>query len=360
LTWELASWRPDVVVMDAHTCGMGAPWHLARRLGLLDVPFVLDVRTVPVEGRGVLGRLEERLFRAAIAYARRSMDGMTVISPFMCRTLAAEYRLDPERIGVWSSGVSLEHFDPARFSAEETATLRRELGLEARRVLLYHGALEPNRGVGMAIRALAALGAQASDVSLLVVGRGSALPELRREAQALGLSDRVVVREAVSYAEIPRYLAAADVGILPLPDLMWWRVSSPIKLMEYLAMGKPVLVTDIEAHRDVLGDAPFAYYAGRGEVEPWAEAVRHLHGTLDPRRDGLAAAARAFAENALTWDRQAERLACYLESVRTAGRTGMRVSTTDDRRPTTEQSVVGTRTPENVNTRTAARRRPNA
>jgi glycosyltransferase involved in cell wall biosynthesis len=337
LAWELATWRPDVVVMDAHTCWIGGPWHLARRLGLLRIPFVLDVRTVPVEGRGVLGRLEERLFRAAIAYARRWMDGMTVISPFMCRTLAQEFCLDPLRIGVWSSGVSLEHFDPARFSAEETAALKRELTLDGRRVLLYHGAVEPNRGVATAIRALAALGERASDVSLLVVGRGSALPALRREAQRLGLSDRVIIREAVSYDDIPRYLAVADAGMLPLPNLMWWRVSSPIKLMEYLAMGKPVMVTDIEAHRDVLGDAPFAFYAGHGEVAPWAEALLHLLGALDERRAELAAIARDFAESTLTWDRQAERLARYLESVGSTDRTGIGLGINDQRRTTNDE-----------------------
>jgi glycosyltransferase involved in cell wall biosynthesis len=355
LSHEILSWRPDVVVMDAHTCGMGAPWHLARRLGLLRTPFVLDVRTVPVEGRGVLGRVEERLFEAALAYAGRWMDGVTVISPFMRQTLAERFRLDARRLGVWSSGVSLEHFDPARFSVEETAALRRDLGLEGRRVLLYHGAVEPNRGVVTAIRALAELGARAADVSLLVVGRGSALPSLREEARTLGVSERVVVREAVSYAEIPRYLAAADAGMLPLPDLMWWRVSSPIKLMEYLAMGKPVLVTDIEAHRDVLGDAPFAFYAGHGDVAPWAEGLLRLRHTLDERSADLGAAARAFAEDTLTWDHQAERLVQYLESVRAAPRPGIgraasdQRRTTNDERSTLDAQHLNARTPERPN-----------
>lgn len=316
LAWEIAARRPDVVVMDPHTCWLAGPWHFARRLGRLRLPFVLDVRTIPVEGRGTLGRVEERLFRAALRYARTWMDGVTVISPFMRQTLAAEYRLDPARIGVWSSGVSLEHFDPARYSAEDTAALRAELGLTGQRVLLYHGAVEPNRGVGTAVRALARLGERGAGISLLVVGRGSTLPAVRQEAETLGLSRRVVVREAVSYDDIPRYLAVADAGMLPLPDLMWWRVSSPIKLMEYLAMGKPVLVTDIEAHRDVLGDASFAYYAGRGGVEAWAEGMLQLHAGLDGRRTAIAGASRDFARENLTWDRQAELLAAHLAAVR--------------------------------------------
>jgi glycosyltransferase involved in cell wall biosynthesis len=343
LAWEIAARRPDVVVMDAHTCWLGGPWHLTRRLRRRPIPFVLDVRTVPVEGRGTLGRLEERLFRAAIAYARRWMDGMTVISPFMRQSLAAEYGLDPERIGVWSSGVSLEHFDPARYSAQETTALRKELGLDGQRVLLYHGAVEPNRGVATAIRALAALGERADGISLLVVGRGSALPAVRQEAERLGLSRRVVVREAVSYADIPRYLAVADAGMLPLPDLMWWRVSSPIKLMEYLAMGKPVLVTDIEAHRDVLGDAPFAYYAGRGEVEPWAKGMLHLHTTLDGRGAEIATATRAFARDILTWDRQAERLAGHLDLVRNANRRENDAGATDQHSRITDPNGRTTR-----------------
>jgi glycosyltransferase involved in cell wall biosynthesis len=312
----MAGWRPDVVLMDPNTCLAAWPWHLARRLGLLRTAFVLDVRTTPVDCRGVMGRLEERLFGAALRYAARWMDGITVITPFMREALAAEHGLDAGRIGVWSSGVSLSHFDPARYPTEETRDLRRELGLDGRFVFLCHGSLEPSRGVGTTIRALAALGDRGKEIGLLIVGRGPALPALRRDAARLGLEERVVFREAVSYDEIPRYVAAADAGMVPWPDLIWWRTGSPLKLMEFLAMGKPSLVTDIEAHRDLLGEATFAFYGGRGEVADWADGLLHVRSALVGQRDALATAARQFAIDNLTWDRQADRLCAYIDGIR--------------------------------------------
>jgi glycosyltransferase involved in cell wall biosynthesis len=75
---------------------------------------------------------------------------------------------------------------------------------------------------------------------------------LIEEAQ---LEDNVKLLGAVAYEDIPYYIALCDLGIIPFPPLIWWRVSNPLKLLEYLAMAKPVVLTDIEAHRQVIGTA---------------------------------------------------------------------------------------------------------
>ena len=67
--------------------------------------------------------------------------------------------------------------------------------------------------------------------------------------------------DAKPLSEIPALIAKCDLPVLPFPDFLPWRVSSPIKLMEYMAMGKPVLVPDMECFTDVLPeDSGIAYY----------------------------------------------------------------------------------------------------
>jgi glycosyltransferase involved in cell wall biosynthesis len=104
------------------------------------------------------------------------------------------------------------------------------------------------------------------------------------------------------------------VGILPFQDWHGWNVSSPIKLFEYLACGKPVVVTDIPAHRNVLKDAEFAFWARQSSPEHIAGAIRQAY---ERRKDfgHMASNARQFVMGEYTWERQAEKLKLFCDSL---------------------------------------------
>jgi glycosyltransferase involved in cell wall biosynthesis len=76
----------------------------------------------------------------------------------------------------------------------------------------------------------------------------------------------VSVHDAVPHEQIPQWLAKAHLGALPFPDEEKFRVSSPIKLFEYMAAGLPVMATRILCHTDVMGDQPFAFYANSADA----------------------------------------------------------------------------------------------
>ena len=71
----------------------------------------------------------------------------------------------------------------------------------------------------------------------------------------MNLEENVIFTSGVPFEEVPNYIKTADLGIVPLPAIDWWNVSSPIKLKEYLAMQIPVIATDIPAHRLVVEKA---------------------------------------------------------------------------------------------------------
>jgi glycosyltransferase involved in cell wall biosynthesis len=86
----------------------------------------------------------------------------------------------------------------------------------------------------------------------MVIGTGTGLSELKKITRKLGLEKNVIFTGGVPFSTIPNYIKTADIGIIPLPAIDWWNVSSPIKLKEYLAMQLPVIATDIPAHRFVV------------------------------------------------------------------------------------------------------------
>jgi glycosyltransferase involved in cell wall biosynthesis len=219
----------------------------------------MDIRSIPVEVNSFLNRLGKFIFHLNIYLAKHFFNGITVISPSMKRYIAEKYSIDKEKIGIWSSGVNTEHFDPARFDEHRIKEQKQKLSLYDKFVIMYHGVLTSSRGLQETIAAISLLKDSHKDIIFLVLGDGVAKPILQRLIRDYQVNGNVRLMGVIPYNEIPYYLSICDVGILPFPDLIWWRVSSPLKLMEYLAMEKPVIATDIEAHRDIIDSSRCAF-----------------------------------------------------------------------------------------------------
>lgn len=312
--YYLTHYKPDVVI----TCPDTAPvlWTM-RTLGIAAAwksKVIMDIRTLPAEFKGWSNKAKDLLFSVSLKLAARRFEGITVITPFMRELVAGMAHLDQDRLGIWSSGVSLQHFDPETVAACGNNGLRRKLGLEGAFVLIYHGVLSPNRGLEEAIRAMKLVKESSQDVVLLIVGDGPQIERLKEMVKCFRLEKFVKIPGQVSYNEIPEYLSIADCGILPFPKLLWWRVSSPIKLMEYMAMEKPVIVTDIEAHREVADPETAAVFIPSNKPEEIARAILDSRRSLKHLKEA-GKRARTYVENNYTWDHQSKRLEDYVNGL---------------------------------------------
>lgn len=266
--------------------------------------LALDIRTVPVDlDSGWASRIGVMRYELALWLANQFADGVTVITPMLGETVKGKLKKLAPKIGVWTSGVCLEHFE------REGADARAELGLVGKKVLFHHGTLSPNRGLQEAIRALERLKDDVPDLVFLMVGDGTGRPELERQAREAGVADRVIFTGKVPYREIPSYVRSCDVAILPFPDIDWWAVSSPIKLMEYLALGVRIVATDIPAHRWLADQTGGVLLAKNSKVETLAEAISS---SLSERPQAVP---RNELENIVSWRRQASRLVEFLAAL---------------------------------------------
>ena len=313
LGYYLVMRRPDVLVVTPLVSLTVAFYAMMKKLRVIRTRFVLDVRTIPVEYTGVSGRIKKAIFGADILFSKYLFDGMTVITPFMKEVLGETYGLQDHRLGVWASGTNLERFDPGRLDGENVEALRKRLHLEDKFVVMYHGVLSPSRGLRQTVEAMHSIVERYPDIALLFVGGGTDRAVLERMVHDFGLQDRVIFEGEVSHEAIPSYIALADVGILPFPRISWWRVSSPIKLMEYLAMGKPVIVTEIEAHRDVLGSNGFGIFIPSEKPEDVAQGILEAYARRKDLKD-VVQEGRQLIRDRYTWNQQAVQLADYLKS----------------------------------------------
>lgn len=266
--------------------------------------LVLDIRSVPVDvDKGFRGRMLEFRYRMALRLADWLCDGVTAITPMLSETLKPFLRRLGDHVGIWASGVDLDHFQRSEVSTKEV------LGLAGSRVIMYHGVLSPNRGIQNIIRAVELLSDEMNDLRFLVVGDGPGRGELESLAAACHIADRVIFTGHKPYSEIPRYIAAADVGILSFPNIQWWAVSSPIKLMEYLAMGLPMVATDIPAVRIVTDETGGVLLVPSDQPEHLADGIRRFF------KEGCKPASRDVLENVISWNAQGRRLLDYFETL---------------------------------------------
>jgi glycosyltransferase involved in cell wall biosynthesis len=210
-----------------------------------------------------------------------------------------------KRTCVWSSGV-----DPVLFDPENVGNPKNEPALKERFVIMYHGIFSSNRGLQQAIKAISIVRKSDPNVLLFLLGQGPGQAEFEDLIRDLRIEDHVVIHPPVIHEEVPKYLKLSKVGILPFPDLDWWNTSSPIKLMEYLAMGKPVIVTDIEAHRKVLGKLKCGFFVRDHEPDSLARGIIEVM-EKSFELPTLGKLARKAAIENLTWERQARKIRAF-------------------------------------------------
>src|SRR5215470_1635358 len=143
-------------------------------------------------------------------------------------------------------------------------------------ILCYIGSLNPQDGVDYLLRSLRHLrhSLKRSDFYCVIMGTGDSLRDLRDLAKQLQLNGCVELTGFVSDEELQANLAAADICVDPDPSSPLNDVSTWIKIMEYMANGKPIVTFDLKETRFSAQDA--ASYVKPNDEKSFAEAIVRL------------------------------------------------------------------------------------
>jgi glycosyltransferase involved in cell wall biosynthesis len=173
---------------------------------------------------------------------------------------------------------------------------------EGRKYLVaYLGEMCPQDGVDYLLRAVKVLRDELgmADVLVVLIGGGPALPALRAYADSLGLDGTVKFTGRVSDHDLCRYLSTADLCVDPDPKSEWADRSTMNKILEYMALGKPIVAFDLKEHRRSAGQA--AVYARPNEESDLALQIKRV--LLDePLRARMGRIGRQRVMEQLSWE----------------------------------------------------------
>lgn len=306
----LRSKRPDLVVVahPSYLCGAAGllAAHIAGIPAVLDYPDAwtpLAVETACINPRGPMARILHAL-ESATARSAKHIVAITHGLERYVRDLGARCPVE-----VIANGA-----DPAMFDRVRVKSAREALGYcERDEVILYSGRLEPWSGVHDIVEALTEICRVRAGAKFMFVGDGSAAQQLIDEVREHALQDRVRFLGFQRYARMPELIAAADIAIVPFPHTPTTEVCSPVKLFEYLLMGKPVITTDLPGIREAVSDQNVLFVRDLSASELRSAVLRLLE---DPQlRARMSATGYDLCRREFVWEALAERFSAVMDRV---------------------------------------------
>lgn len=199
--------------------------------------------------------------------------------------------------------------------------------------LVYTGHFAPWKGVDVLIRALTRL----PGVPVLLIGGSNQGDAAREELRALavveGVADRIEWVENIPQGEIPARVRGGDIAVLPTTAQHGEQfAASPLKLFEYMALGLPIVASDLPSIRDVICDGENGVLFANESPDSLAAAVQRLIKSPEER---VMIAANALRQSArYTWQERVRRILAFIDRVSPPGK--LRRATIED--PSAEQT----------------------
>ncbi len=310
--------------LGALTFGLHGFWLLATRLRSypilhvqnIDAPLLLGMLARILLGRRLVATIhavecisdkkESSLGRLRLRAFCRWVDRFTAISPALVDELRS-VGIEPQRIDPIPNPVDTTSITPA--TRAERLKNRHALGLDANGgvVFLFVGRLVALKQVDYLLEAMRVI-ANDSDCRLLIVGDGPEATRLREQADALGLSAKVIFTGALQ--DVRPALNAADVFVLPSRQ-----EGLSVALLEAQAAGLACAVSDLPGNRELVLDGESGLVFPVGDVPAMARAMSELE--RDPSlRTRLGSKARRELESNYAVDAVVRR---YINFYRTLG-----------------------------------------
>ena len=239
----------------------------------------------------------------------KGADVVITVTPFL-RKYVMDHCISEEKVIFIPNGVDTNRFYPDNIIGN---AVRTKHGLDNKVVIGFVGGIRKFHGLNILIDSVRTVAKKASDVHFFIVGDGPPREALEQQTRDLGVDSLVTFTGSVPYNDVPAYINAMDITVSP-----WLKREKfeylGIKLYEYMATGKPVVVSGEPDMHPVIEDDKNGLIVEPGNSHQLAHAILKL---LEDKnlRERLGSEGRRMVEEKYTWKRNAEKITEIYENL---------------------------------------------
>jgi glycosyltransferase involved in cell wall biosynthesis len=216
------------------------------------------------------------------------VDHVIVVNHMVEETVLKRRSVRPEKCTV-----ILNYPDTRIFRRSQAARTERRDG---EFTICYPGTLSRHQGVDIAVEAVAALREKAPGLKFLIIGDGPERENLKAQIAARGLEDRVSLTGLIPLEKVAEVMATIDLGVVPKRKEGFGDIAFSTKIMEFMAMGVPVLASRTRIDEFYFGDRLVEFFES-GNAADLAEKILSLIGTPERVAQLRADSAEFIAQN---------------------------------------------------------------
>lgn len=208
-------------------------------------------------------------------------DRIIVLSNSMKQQVIRKYGVSSHKIQVIYNGVEIEKFtqpDKENFAKEKQH-------ISERFVIGYVGTFYKWQGVEDLARSFSSVVKRRDDVRLLMVGEGPEFENVKNIIGELDIGNKVTLTGSVPPDEVPYYIGAMDIFIVPRPSTSETETAVPLKVLEAMAMGKPIVATNVGGLAEVIEDGVNGILTEPGNTGQLADKILSLVDNESLRRE---------------------------------------------------------------------------
>lgn len=289
--------RPDVLLI-LYTVHFSAIL-LARAFG---IPIVLEVNC-PYYLHAQYANIDFHLKAFWQWQERKALEWASevVVISSLLREYYVALGFSPDKFTVAPNGVDLSKFDPVSTHGD---VVRQRHQLGDRIIIGFVGRLEAWAGIDWFLEALPGLGHFLDNVVVLIIGSGPLEARVRQIVASEGLEEHVRPLGHIPHEEIPQYIASFDIAVAPYRRVQLF-YGSPMKLYEYLAMGKPIITPRMGQSMELIRHQENGLLYEPDDAHEMIELLKLLIRDADLRNRLGRAAWISAREMDWTWERYA-------------------------------------------------------
>lgn len=288
---------------------------LAMAAKRLNLPYVIffeadQIMELDIMNKPITGLLRWRA-NQLLRYNLHAADCIICVTDAGRRHLVNKWGIPAKKIVVFPNAVHVDRFKP---DAGARTQIRSSLGMREEPMVMFVGNFFHWHDVITLLKAFAGALKTCPEARLVLVGDGERRAEMVKHASDLGLEHAVKFTGIVPHAEVPRYIAAADIAVVPYPPMQQEMWLSPLKMFEYMSSGKAVVASAVGQIVDVLRDGENGLLVPPGDVTAMTEALVKLFQDV-PLREKLGKQAREDAVHKFSWESYLARLERIFDAV---------------------------------------------